>query len=950
MQDDRTTHPGWDGSSGGVTFFIGGRRRTTAPISPAGATPHDGTDPIGRRHERREVQDDQDRDQEPRRDRTDDQQERESPHAHRVQRDPLARRPAQLKAASRQQNQQPDHESGGKKQWIRQHALMVGDLRRATAGTAMIGAMRTLPTGTVTFLFTDIEGSTRLLHERGEEYADLLAEHRRVLRAIFAATTASRSTRRATRSSSPSHVRAMPWPPPQEIVAEEGPIRVRIGIHTGTPVVTAEGYVGLDVHRAARICAAAHGGQVVLSEATVRSLGVDPGRDLGLHRLKDFGAPERLFQLGQDPFPPLRSLNATNLPAQPGALIGRAQEVREIVDLIETARVVTLTGAGGSGKTRLALQVAAESVDRFGGGVFWVQLAAVTDPDLIEPTIAQAIGADHGLVAHIDEKRMLLLLDNLEQLLPGAAAPLSELMSACPNLRLLATSRAPLRIAGEREYPVLPLPDERRARALSRTRLRHRTGGGRRGDLPPPGRAATRHRARGSADTPASPGPAARASRACPADPDRWTPRRPGTAANASRDDRLEPRPAVGRGTPGCSTVSASSSAASRSRPPRRSAMPTWRRSDRSSSRASSGAWTTVASGCSRPSSSSRSRGSRPRTMLRRPSPATRPSSLPWRRSASLTVESQGNERVEIVLPELANLRAVLERSLATGDVELGLSLAVTLEQFWTATSPAEGTRWIEAFLDGGPVAPELRARALRVLGGTLYIVGRFEEGTEYHLRSLAEFRRLDDRFAVSHMLFRLAIEASRSGDNASGVGACRGEPSREPRSITLGRGAGTQLAWHPRPRRWTRRRGSRTSRPKRQARRAGGRTLVAGQRAIVGRRVRQRAGPSRTIGRPRPDGLAVAREIGDRQSMAYGLAVLAWVAAALGRSERAGWLWGAIEAEQERADLGQWKLERDTYEQRVFIAAGDAFERGRSRMPLIRRCGRVRARGLLIR
>src|SRR6476620_1174047 len=240
--------------------------------------------------------------------------------------------------------------------------------------------MRDLPSGIVTFLFTDIEGSTRLLHEHGEGYVDLLAEHRRELRAIF--------TRR-------DGVEV-------DIQGIDGPVRVRIGIHTGAPTATPEGYVGIDVHRAARICAAAHGGQVVLSEPTRDTLGRDPGCDLGLHRLKDLGAPERLFQLGMETFPPRRSLNATNLPAQTGALVGRADELVEIAALIGDARVVTLTGAGGSGKTRLALQAAAETIDRFGGGVFWVPLAAINDPALVEPTITQAIGAQHGLAAHID--------------------------------------------------------------------------------------------------------------------------------------------------------------------------------------------------------------------------------------------------------------------------------------------------------------------------------------------------------------------------------------------------------------------------------------------------------------------------------------------------------------------------------------------------------------------
>ncbi len=318
--------------------------------------------------------------------------------------------------------------------------------------------MRDLPAGTVTFLFTDIEGSTRLLHEHGDGYVDLLAEHRREMRAIFA-----RHAGVEVDTQGDAFFVAFGHADDALAAADEighvaGPVRVRIGVHTGTPTVTTEGYVGIDVHRAARICAAANGGQVVLSEATRDALGREPGLDLGLHRLKDLGAPERLFQLGTETFPPLRSLNATNLPAQTNPLVGRTDELRDIARLISGSRVVTLTGAGGSGKTRLALQAAAESVDEFRDGVFWVALASINEIALIEPTIAQAIGAHHGLAGHIDEKRMLLLLDNLEQVLPSAAPPLAALVAACPNLRLLVTSRAPLRIDGEREYPVLPLP------------------------------------------------------------------------------------------------------------------------------------------------------------------------------------------------------------------------------------------------------------------------------------------------------------------------------------------------------------------------------------------------------------------------------------------------------------------------------------------------------------
>jgi len=320
-----------------------------------------------------------------------------------------------------------------------------------------------LPTGSVTLLFTDIEGSTRLLQELGERYAEALAEHRRRLREAFrrhggvevdtqgdAFCYAFASAKKAIAAADAA-----------QAALSEGPIQVRIGIHTGEPQLTDEGYVGIDVHKAARICSTAHGGQVVISDRTRALLDGGPRlTDLGLHRLKDLGRPEKLFQLGDHEFPPLRSLNATNLPTQATPLVGREREVEEVTALVrDRARLVTLTGSGGTGKTRLALQVAAELVEEFEDGVFWVPLASLMDPELVLPTVARTVGAKVGLAEHIDEKHTLLLLDNFEQILDAAPA-LGELIRGCPNLRLVVTSRALLHVRGEREYPVLPLPEQ----------------------------------------------------------------------------------------------------------------------------------------------------------------------------------------------------------------------------------------------------------------------------------------------------------------------------------------------------------------------------------------------------------------------------------------------------------------------------------------------------------
>jgi predicted ATPase/class 3 adenylate cyclase len=350
--------------------------------------------------------------------------------------------------------------------------------------------MTTLPTGTVTFLFTDIEGSTRLLQRLGPDYAWVLGEHQALLRAAFAAqggaevdtqgdaffvafATASQALAAAVEATRALAARA--WP-------EDGVVRVRMGLHTGSPQVVGDHYVGLDVHRAARIASVGHGGQILLSDVTsglvANALPVGLSlRDLGPHRLKDLQQPERLSQviipgLPAD-FPPLKTLDRRqhNLPAQPTPLLDRTEPLATITAwLRHDARLVTLTGPGGTGKTRLAIQVAAELVDAFADGVWLVRLSRLTDPALVIPTIAQTLGLKETsgqslaelLRAYVADKRLLLVLDNFEQVV-GAAAGIADLLEASQGLRALVTSRAPLRLRGEREYPLVPLalPDRR---------------------------------------------------------------------------------------------------------------------------------------------------------------------------------------------------------------------------------------------------------------------------------------------------------------------------------------------------------------------------------------------------------------------------------------------------------------------------------------------------------
>ncbi len=341
-----------------------------------------------------------------------------------------------------------------------------------------------LPDGVITLLFSDIEGSTRLLHEIGDLFGDALAEHDRLLRAVWeawggvvvqtegdsffvvfrdpgAAIDAAAAAQRALRDHS--------WP-------HEAGVRVRIGLHTGAPRLRGTEYWGIDVHYAARLCAAAHGGQVLLSEATV-SLVDAPVEDLGPHALKDFPSARRIFHLlidsrGSDCFAPPRTLRSgrTNLRDQLSSFVGRESELAQLRELVVGARLVTLTGAGGVGKTRLATVLAAELLDGSGEGVWFVDLASVVDGALVAATVAAVLGvpgrSGRGLLETLGEalldRELLVVLDNCEQVVDAAAAFVAGLLSRCTGVSVLATSREPLRLAAERVYrvPSLSMPGQ----------------------------------------------------------------------------------------------------------------------------------------------------------------------------------------------------------------------------------------------------------------------------------------------------------------------------------------------------------------------------------------------------------------------------------------------------------------------------------------------------------
>jgi predicted ATPase/class 3 adenylate cyclase len=793
---------------------------------------------------------------------------------------------------------------------------------------------REFPTGTVTFLFTDVEGSTRLLHELGtESYAEALAEHRRVIRD---ACTRYRGVEVDTQGD--AFFLAFPTAPGALAAAGEmtaaltyRQIQVRIGLHTGTPLLTEEGYVGGDVHRAARIAASGHGGQVLVSSSTA-PLVEDELTDLGEHRFKDLGAPERIYQLGVGEFPALKSLYRTNLPVPATPFLGRERELVEVVGLLDGTRLLTLTGPGGMGKTRLASQAAGVASDRYPDGVWWIPLAPLRDPALVLETAAQVVGSKSGLAESVADKAMLLLFDNFEQVVE-AAADLASLLASCPNLDLLVTSREPLHVTGEQEYQVPPLAHEEgvsfflararavepdfqadeavpevcrrlddlplalelaaaRVKALSSTQILERleqrlpllTGGAR--DLPERQRTL-----RATIE---------------------WS-----HELLTPEEQQLFSRLAVFVG--GC-TLEAAEEVAEAELDTLHSLV------DKSLVRHTGDRYWMLETIREYAGERLRASGDLEVTERRHAQHF-----LALAVSANLSLGTPGEQRFDLAISEEGNLRAALGWALAHDETEFGLELAVALDDFWYTNHPQEGARWFASLLGVEASAPT--ALLLRASMGYGNACRAFDTdgATALYRDALALARELGDERAVAMMFLELAMLAFEDGDYAESErlideGRAANERAGSPavevmRLETLGRLAAYRDGDIG------------------LARELVGQALTLARAAGLAfweaEEASELAGYERAAGRldiaemHARDSLERSRQIRHRKGVIGAFATLATIARTAGDVERAGLLWGALEAEERRAPI-TWAMDREAWEARVSADAGPEFERAR--------------------
>jgi predicted ATPase/class 3 adenylate cyclase len=783
--------------------------------------------------------------------------------------------------------------------------------------------MRDLPQGTVTLLFTDIEGSTRLLHELGPgRYADALAEHRRIVREAAAAHGGVEIDTQGD-----AFFVAFPTPGGAAAAAEaareglaSGAIRVRMGLHTGTPTATTEGYVGEDVHRGARIAALAHGDQILVSPTTAALLDSEPLRDLGPHRLKDFEGAVRIHQLGEREFPPLRTPGSVELPTPATPFLGREQELFDAVSVVyeRNPRVLTIVGPGGTGKTRFAIELARLLGDDADGGTVFVPLAALRDAEFLLPAVADRLGASApdpaAIAARVGERRTHVVCDNLEQLLPGAARPLAELVAAVPTLRLFATSREALRIQGEAELDLPPLVRDEavalfceRAQAVrpdvtatdTVVQLCERLDG-----LPLALElAAARTKLLAPEALLDRLGDKLDALKGTRDAEERHMTLRATIAWSHDLLGEAEQAlfASLGVFSGGC-TLETAEIVCDADLDTLASLL------DKSLLRRRTGRlgeeryWmleTIREFAVERLGESGHDGELRHRHAKRM---------LEIARAAHLSAGNTEGD-IELALAERDDLRAALDWAEAN-DAILGLELAVELQNFWNVTGPQEGLDRIQRLLDSaGAIPPELQARALRAAGGAAGLAGHGELAERLGRESLALYEQLGDKQGIAMLEHMLAVAAWRRED---------WERMREltEHSLELARGRFTfveitgnwllgQLALND---------GDvelaveLTRRSAEMAREAGWAWWESGQRHELLMLILRR-GDLDEAEREGLVALEMERTQENRLWALYTLAGLAQVALARGDLERAGLLWGA--AEKEAETLPRWADER---------------------------------------
>ncbi len=789
--------------------------------------------------------------------------------------------------------------------------------------------MRELPGGTVTFLFTDIEGSTRLLHDLGpERYAGALAEHRRVLREAF-----ERHGGVEVDTQGDAFFVAFPTAPGALAAAQEAQaaleLAVRMGLHTGTPLLTEEGYVGADVHRAARIAAAGHGRQVLVSAATAALGDGDALRDLGEHRLKDLSAPERISQLGDGEFPPLKTLYRTNLPIPATPFLGRQHELADVCGLLgrDDVRLLTLTGAGGSGKTRLALHAAGEASDAYPDGVWWVPLAPLADPGDVGPAAARALGGGGSLPELVGGRRLLLLLDNFEHVVE-AAPEVAAVLAECPHADVLVTSRERLRVQGEQVYPVPVLaraearrlfvararaaqpafePDEHldvlcerlddlplalelaaaRTSLLSTEQLLERLGN--RLDLLRGGRDAEVRQQSLRATI-------------------EWS-----YELLEPEERRLLAALSVFRGG---WTLEAAERVAEGDVELMQSLI------DKSLVRR----WESGRFGMLetiREFAAEQLSQDEHDALLRRLLDYL----LELFESANLGAHSRGEPQTGLAQHERPNVDVALAWATNAGEATAGLRLLELLEQYWATNDPVAGRARLDPLLvvAGEGLDPARRARALRFRGATFDMTGRNDLAEPEYERAIELLRSAGDEAEVAHLTLRIANAAVRQGDleRASMLAGAALEADPPPALAVLA---------HVAFARGDAREGARLAHEAAEAAEAVGFAWWRGV-TLLGAAERQLGlGELEGARQDLFDAVATLKVVRDLVNLPIALTIGAALAARLGDRLRAGTLWGAAEAEAERAFKATTADNLAEYEPHLQSVRGDAFEEARLR------------------